>query len=117
MNRMCDVDTIEEMGLRRVEPSTEKAGAGIAPAGNGQGHRTQLGPLMRTALDRRAAARSLQEKLRRTETELRRAPAGERLRFERMRAATLQEYRSSRVEASRTRQKLIGLLGMLRNLQ
>jgi len=75
--------------------------------------RKRLDNLMRKVLARRDEVRSTQQKLRDIEIELRQAPDEKRGRFERMREAALNEYRSARAEAARTRHQLLSMLRMM----
>ena len=54
-----------------------------------------------------------QEKLREMEFEMRHGGADSRSRFERLRAAALDEYRGARAEAERARRQLASSLRML----
>lgn len=105
---------VEELPVETMERTAtggpEKESAGTEHTEN-PAHR--LAGLMRKVVARRSRVRETQQKLRDIELELRHAPVDTRSRFERMRAAALDEYRTARAEAARTRSQLVGTLRLL----
>ncbi len=112
MARAKDTVVVEDEPMQAIEVEAGEQGT-IAAVEIEDQPRKRLDNLMRKVLARRDDVRTTQQKLREIEIELRTAPTDKRGRFERMREAALNEYRSARTEAARTRHQLLSSLKML----
>lgn len=74
---------------------------------------SMLSRLMRRALAGRRRMEEAQSRLRDVEREVRTVSGEKRSRFERLRAAALEEYRSARAEATQARRQLLSSLRLL----
>ena len=109
----------KQKGASPVGPAPEaaegamKIGAGPGAEQTGEPLDSALDRLMRRALAGRRRMQEAQSKLRRMEVEIRGVSGEKRSRFERLRAAALEEYRNARAEALRARNQLLSSLKLL----
>jgi hypothetical protein len=111
------VRTLKTKGTKnRAAASTSEAAPIDTPAREAQAAEpvdSMLARLMRRALAGRRRMEEAQSRLRDVELEVRTVSGEKRSRFERLRAAALDEYRSARADAAQARRQLLSTLRLL----
>jgi hypothetical protein len=107
---LVEVDNPSTSSEVEPEDIAERIDASERPSVPSQ---SMLAQLMRKAIAGRRRMTEAQEKLREMEFEMRHSDADSKSRFERLRAAALDEYRGARAEAERARRQLASSLRML----